>query len=378
MATTASNRLTRVALDAIVRSSLRGARVLGSTKAVRILGGMPENSTRSRVTIPYLNWSGEFVELAENASGTASDFSEAGVNADVRRATLGVDMTTGAVRASEDDLYGISDEVMADALQHFLEKQSVRMLAGASIPAAMVKDKSGVASVIGDHLDETLYGCFGDEDADAVAWVMHPAVRYDAMNLKEYSGSNKPLLSMLSEENRLAHRNRPIYVSELMPQTFNVIAPSKSVGGDPTCTVSGKAIGFATIKLIIRIGTGGTVGTATFDYSLDNGSTWSTPVATAAAVVLGTTGLTANFTAGTYTAAATQTYTTTFESILVAENAATIWFNGNLSERTRIDAERDAEIKFNHLYWAEHVFTKRPRRQRPGVAKLITKSSLVV
>lgn len=378
MATTASSRLTRASIDAIVRSALRGAKVLGSTRAVRINGGMPANNTRKRVTIPYLSFAGEFVELADTASGTASDFSETGVDVDVKRASLGVDLNTGAIRASEDDLVGISDEVLGESLEYFLEKQSMKLLASASIPAAMVKDKSSAASVTGDHLDETLYGCFGDEDADALAWVMHPAVRYDAMALKEYSGSNKPLLQEITAENRLQHRNRPIYVSELAPQTFNVVAVSKSVGGDPTCTVTGRASGFSPIKLIIRIGTGGTVGTATFDYSLDNGTTYSTVVPTASAVVLGTTGLTANFAAGTYTAGATQTYTTTYESLLVAENAATIWFNGSLSIREQIDAARDAQIQWHHLYWAEHVYTKRPRRQRPGVAKLITKSSLVL
>lgn len=48
--------------------------------------------------------------------------------------------------------------------------------------------------------------------------------------------------------------------------------------------------------------TGGTLGVATFQWTVDNGATWSASIATAASVAIGTTGLTVAFPAGTYNA----------------------------------------------------------------------------
>lgn len=64
-----------------------------------------------------------------------------------------------------------------------------------------------------------------------------------------------------------------------------------TITGTPTADIDGQ----------IKITTGGTVGTALFSWYTDGGTTpVATGVATAADVVLGTTGLTAHFAAGTY------------------------------------------------------------------------------
>lgn len=70
-------------------------------------------------------------------------------------------------------------------------------------------------------------------------------------------------------------------------------------GAGPAVTFTGVPDGAYDVR--VKITLGGIRGTAQFDWSLDGGSTWeATGVATAATVVLGTTGLTANFAAGTY------------------------------------------------------------------------------
>jgi hypothetical protein len=61
-----------------------------------------------------------------------------------------------------------------------------------------------------------------------------------------------------------------------------------------------------------EIQTGGTLGTATFRWSLDNGATWiASGVVTAASVALGTTGVTVNFPAGSYVSAEAYAWTAT-------------------------------------------------------------------
>lgn len=66
----------------------------------------------------------------------------------------------------------------------------------------------------------------------------------------------------------------------------------------PTVTVTGTIpAGFG---LQIDIPVGGARGTATFRYSVDNGTNWSTAATTAASVLLGGTGVTAVFPVGTY------------------------------------------------------------------------------
>jgi hypothetical protein len=69
-------------------------------------------------------------------------------------------------------------------------------------------------------------------------------------------------------------------------------------GPGPTVTIAGTPEGI--YDAIIEITTGGSVGTAVFRWSVDGGQSWTSNVLTAASVVLGTTGLTANFSAGTY------------------------------------------------------------------------------
>ena len=67
----------------------------------------------------------------------------------------------------------------------------------------------------------------------------------------------------------------------------------------PTVTVSGTPNGL--YALTWRISTGGALGVAKFDWSIDGGETWAaTGVTTGASVALGATGITLSFASGTY------------------------------------------------------------------------------
>jgi hypothetical protein len=101
-------------------------------------------------------------------------------------------------------------------------------------------------------------------------------------------------------------------------QLFGLAAPGLLAAGTapPTVTLSGMPT-VGSLQIVIMITTAGALGAALFHWSKDGGHTWTPPlvpldpvtgmpvgpdngIATASTFVLGTTGLTANFPAGTY------------------------------------------------------------------------------
>jgi hypothetical protein len=90
----------------------------------------------------------------------------------------------------------------------------------------------------------------------------------------------------------------------LLAPVYPSIAGTSSVpvisGTSPAMTITGAATDNGLRRL--RIVTGGTRGVATFQYSLDDGLTWSSPIATAATYAIPGTGTTANFASGSYVA----------------------------------------------------------------------------
>jgi hypothetical protein len=100
-------------------------------------------------------------------------------------------------------------------------------------------------------------------------------------------------------------------------QTASLISPLAwgavtHVGTGPASTVSfsGEPFQPAPVTLQIEIVEGGAVNTATFEYTVDGGVSWSGVYTTAASVVLEATNITVAFAAGTYVA--DDTYTASF------------------------------------------------------------------
>lgn len=79
------------------------------------------------------------------------------------------------------------------------------------------------------------------------------------------------------------------------------------VGSSPAVTLSGTPND--DYQFIIKIMLGGTVGTATFQVSKDGGDTYSATITTAATYLVPGTGVTINFTAGTYVVNDTESWT---------------------------------------------------------------------
>jgi hypothetical protein len=76
---------------------------------------------------------------------------------------------------------------------------------------------------------------------------------------------------------------------------------TKSNGSAPTVGATGTPNDYYQLKVLIVLG--GSLATATFQYSLDGGTTYSNVITTAATYAIANTGLTLTFAAGTYVAA---------------------------------------------------------------------------
>lgn len=77
-------------------------------------------------------------------------------------------------------------------------------------------------------------------------------------------------------------------------------APFASAGtSPPSIALSGQPT-VGSIELVLQITTGGPLGTAIAQWSQDAGTSWTKDIVSAASVVLGATGITAAFGAGTY------------------------------------------------------------------------------
>lgn len=106
------------------------------------------------------------------------------------------------------------------------------------------------------------------------------------------------------------------YAYKVAPSTAGSSSAVTRVGTSPIVTLTGAPNDAS--ETIIKIVLGGAVGTATFQYSLDNGDTYSAVYTTAATFLL-PTGVTINFTAGTYVAGDTESYTDTSPAMTSAD-----------------------------------------------------------
>lgn len=80
-------------------------------------------------------------------------------------------------------------------------------------------------------------------------------------------------------------------------------------GGGPVVTLTGTPLD--AFEGIVKIISGGVVGTSTFQFSLDGGDTFSPVISTAATFLMPRSGVTLNFAAGTYIVGTTYTFTCT-------------------------------------------------------------------
>jgi len=143
----------------------------------------------------------------------------------------------------------------------------------------------------------------------------------DVQTLKDERGEG-PAVETVA--NILANGGGPVGLVSADPTIAAVVGPMYATFGavgsngsitrvgavGPAITVSGAPNGHFAMKIEVTLG--GTLGVSQFRWSLDGGTTWvATAVPTAASVLLGGTGITATFPAGTYVLAETYAWTAT-------------------------------------------------------------------
>ncbi len=98
------------------------------------------------------------------------------------------------------------------------------------------------------------------------------------------------------------HRLGHPYVGYWVTRAQNVSSLIASGTRPPPVTITGTLTPGTNMayQFALDIVAGGALGTATFKYTLNGGTSYSSTASTAASVLLGNTGLTANFPAGTY------------------------------------------------------------------------------
>jgi hypothetical protein len=106
----------------------------------------------------------------------------------------------------------------------------------------------------------------------------------------------------------LVSKGQPVIAYKQAPSTAGTSTAVTQVGTGPLVTLSGAP--YDQSESIIKITTGGVIGTSQFKYSLDGGDTYSDIFATAATYLL-PNGVTANFAAGTYVVDTTYSWTDT-------------------------------------------------------------------
>jgi hypothetical protein len=223
---------------------------------------------------------------------------------------------------------------------------------------------------------------WGDEAHDDVAAMLcHSQTHKGLLKLKDSTGRTLLLSSQVNGGPVDTFCGLPLVVSDRAPLTGSVMGSVTSSGtSPPVATLAGTPLG--AFKLLLDCVIGGAHATATFRFSVDNGSTWSDPITTLAATtathlidpavdstigVNGKTGLTVAFAAGTFNADNLWTANTALKAttMLLKRNSLAFWFNqAALSLQTDKDIRADAFEGAMHLYGAAHRY-----KRRPGSAK---------
>ena len=130
---------------------------------------------------------------------------------------------------------------------------------------------------------------------------------------------------------------KTVYAYKATASTAGSSSAVTKTGTSPNMTLTGTPINYADGKVVIVAG--GTLGTATFRYSLDGGDTYSDTIATAATYAIAEQGITLNFAAGSYVAGDYYTWVDTAPAMT----------NANLSDGLDDIIESPLEAAFVHV-----------------------------
>jgi hypothetical protein len=225
---------------------------------------------------------------------------------------------------------------------------------------------------------------YGDENQDLAAMIVHSRVEAGLRKLRDTNGRPLLLENMVNGSRVRTFMGIPLEVSNRVPMA------GSSMG---TVSETGAAVGGVGLtgtptgawNLRIKIILGGARGTATFQFSVDGGQTWSATLTTAASVPLvdtatdslvgnnGTTGLTATFGVATYDVLSVYSSTALLKAttLIVKPGAIAFWYNaGAMGLQTDHDIKKDNDEAAMHMYYAATLYKRAPNSRFPGVVAI--------
>jgi hypothetical protein len=366
--TTRSDVIVPELLQDAVAGAFAGMKCLAGTGAAVIGTGLPgDKRGGDTVTVPYFGNLGELEDVAENVALTPQSISMSSETSTVRRSGKAFEATRWAQTAAMADPY-------AEAQRQFREmigRRADKALIDAAVASACRPRRSPTCSARPRRPRcPTTRGVngrmvFGDESDSVVGAAVHSKVFTDLLKLKD--GEALPLLTSPTDGGISRFVGVPLIVSDRAPVEYGVTSAGTT---PPTVALTGNSIGKLTFSL--EVTTGGTRGTAIFKWSSDGGTTYTTGVTTAATVVLGDTGITATFAAGTYATDNVYTSVAKYVTVLFRRGALAFWYNESPRVLADTDILVDADVTAVHVYWAAHRYSRLPGSTKSGIALIKT------
>ncbi|MEN6535493.1 MAG: phage major capsid protein [Bryobacteraceae bacterium] len=347
------------------------------------------NQIGETVRVPYFGTLGSFASRSDGTPAVPTAFAGTSETGTIALASLAFEVTRWANNTGG---YDVSPETQAaDQVMQAAERYMDSSVITAAVAGGITKTYYSATNPRLLDYDAVVDAAtlWGDESDPKAVLVVHSKVMADCLKLKDANG--RPLLT--TSEDGLVTRiaGRRIIQSDKCPLTGSTMSAVTAAGTTPpTVTLTGTPTGPWNLKVVCT--TLGARGTSYIKFSTDGGSTYSTPVVTAATVTLtdtavdstvgnnGATGLTL---AMADTAAAvdnvwTATATIKATSLLVRPGALAFWYNRNALELlTDKDILNDSSIGAMHLYSVAHAYRRHPQGTKRGVIAIVHNTSSV-
>jgi capsid protein len=367
--------------------------------------GSPKNAIGTTITVPYFGTLGEFANNPDGSSATPAKLAQVTETDTVTRDSLAFEVSqwaqgNAAVNPNVGDPYEESARQILAAAERAMDKRLITAAAASGVYAKDVYSSTVPIGLTYDLCIDAKFEGWGDEQDDIGAILVHSQTNKDLLKLKDSTGRNLLTPSQNNGGPLDTFCGIPVVVSDRVPITGSTMGAVAASGTTPpTVTLAGTPLG--AWKLQIDVVTGGSSnGTATFRFSTDNGSTWSStytiPSGGGAFVlddsltgavadinskhpadslvgVNGKTGITATFANGTYNADNLYTSSASLKamSMLLKKRSLAFWYSAaHLGLKTFQQIMSDSDQGAMHLYGVAHRYRRLPGGTKPGVIQI--------
>ena len=366
-------------LQDTVRANFKGKQALLGSPTVVMSASLPLSARGGdKIEIPHFNLLGDLEDVAEGVALTVATLPD-GVRdeANVARSGKAIRLSDWKKMAEAfADPYAEYTRQLNSATGRRWDRSLISVATNPTgLPANHIIDRFNSGTPVRLSWSFVVDGRrpFGDEQENLGMIVCHSKAYFDLV--AEVDSQLRPLHAGPPVDGDIIRvAGVPVMISDRSPISFPV-APTAAGTTPPAVTITGETT-LALDSVLVDIQTGGSRGTATFQYSFDGGLTWSeSSVLTAATYEMKLngmpTGLTLNFPVGTYNA--DNTYTSTqpkFTSVLLKQRSLLLWHSTKPLVESVREPLTDSELIAVNTYYVAHRFRRAVAGTRPGVVIL--------